>query len=65
MKTPIEIDPAAAEAARQRVLARGRIIRSLDELAGPGADPDDPQDVDSFLAILDEERKAAIVTRSN
>lgn len=56
---PVIVTPDEVREARERVFkdTQARPARSVKELMGPGKDASDPEDVDRFLAILDEERR--------
>jgi hypothetical protein len=43
--------------ARERIRRIGRPIQSTSALYGPGPGPDDPEDLEAFLAFLDEQRQ--------
>ena len=55
---PVIVTPEQVQGARERVMRTGTATptRTAAELHGPGKEPNDPEDVDRFLAILDAER---------
>lgn len=57
---PEALQDAGVEA-RERAVARvrkvGKPVRSVEELYGPGPGPDDPEDLEAFLAFLADQRQ--------
>lgn len=49
----------ACEQARARLRKQGKPILTLEQLYGPGPGPDDPEDLEAFLAFLAEHRRPA------
>ncbi len=42
-----------------RILRAGQPARSVEDLYGPGPGPDDPEDLEAFLALLDSRNRPA------
>jgi hypothetical protein len=56
-QTLVNEDLEARHRAVARIRATGTPIRSVEELYGPGPGPDDPEDLDAFLALLAQQRQ--------
>lgn len=56
-ETVPDTEAEARERDRARIRTIGRPVRTVEELYGPGPGPDDPEDLEAFLASLEEQRQ--------
>ena len=59
METVQKPQEETREEAIARILRAGRPALSREELYGPGPGPDDPEDLETFLALLDSRSRRA------
>jgi hypothetical protein len=59
METAQRPDVETRDEAVARILRAGRPVRSAADLYGPGPGPDDPEDLEAFLALLDSRNRLA------
>jgi hypothetical protein len=59
METVQQPEVETRDEAVARVLRAGRPAHSVEDLYGPGPGPDDPEDLEAFLALLDSRNRPA------